>query len=114
MRHTMHKQAVCVGAIFFANQPMDCKIIKYVNRGLLNFHLVAQPHYPFLKAHMERECDLLARETDIHVPAYRKSFSPAQWARKGMAAKQPGIRIQTGCGSFGYNRNITNASNVTN
>lgn len=114
-RHTLYTEAFCGGcAVLFAKRPVAAEIINDVNRGLVNFYLVAKRHYPLLKAEINAtlHCrDLHAQA--LHISKYPDFFSPAQWAWAVWAlSKMAFASMQDG--SFGYDRNGTTALKVTN
>ncbi|MDR1756105.1 MAG: DNA adenine methylase [Culturomica sp.] len=104
-KHNLHTEAFCGGAsVLFAKNPADCEVINDLNRGLVNFYLVARKHYPMLKA--EIDATLHCRDQHahaMHITRYPEFFSPAQWAwavwtlsKISFASKQNG--------TFGYDR----------
>ncbi len=113
--HRLYTEAFCGGAsVLFAKRPADCEVINDLNRGLVNFYMVARKHYPLLKA--EIDATLHCRDQHAHaahINAYPEFFSPAQWAwavwtlsKLSFAAMQDG--------TFGYDRGGTTALKVRN
>lgn len=63
--HKLYTESFCGGcAVLFAKRPVDCEVINDVNRGLVNFYLVAKRHYDMLK--YEIESTLHCRDQHAH------------------------------------------------
>jgi len=114
-KHQLYTEAFCGGcAVLFAKPPVDCEVINDLNRGLVNFFLVAKRHYSMLKAEIEGTLHCRDQHAHaIHINQYPEFFSPAQWAwavwtlsKLAFASKQDG--------TFGYDRGGTTALKVAN
>lgn len=113
--HRLYTESFCGGcAVLFAKQPVDCEVINDVNRGLVNFYLVAKRHYGLLKDVIEGTLHCRDQHAHArHITEYPEFFNPAQWAwavwvlsKQSFAAKQDG--------TFGFDRGGTMALKVAN
>lgn len=114
-KHDLYTEAFCGGcSVLFAKRPVDCEVINDLNRGLVNFYLVAKKHYPLLKA--EIDATLHCRDQHahaMHISQYPEFFSPAQWAwAVWTLSKITFASMQDG--TFGYDRRGTTAQKVRN
>lgn len=114
-KHKLYSEAFCGGvAVLFAKRQADCEVINDLNRGLVNFYLVAKRHYELLK----REIDGTLHSRDLHahamyINAHHEFFSPAQWAwAVWTLSKLSFASMQDG--SFGYDRMGTTALKIKN
>lgn len=113
--HTLYTEAFCGGAaVLFAKRPADCEIINDLNRGLVNFYLVAKRHYNLLK--IEIDGTLHCRDQHahaMHIAQHPDFFSPAQWAWAiWTLSKLSFASMQDG--SFGYDFQGTMTTKITN
>ena len=114
-KHSLYTEAFCGGcSVLFAKRPADCEVINDLNRGLVNFYLVAKKHYQLLKA--EIDATLHCRDQHahaLHITQYPEFFSPAQWAwAVWTLSKLSFASMQDG--SFGYDRIGTTVLKVRN
>lgn len=114
-KHKLYTEAFCGGAaVLFAKCPADCEIINDVNRGLINFYLIAKRHYKLLK----REIEGTLHSRDLHshalyINANPEFFFPAQWAWAiWTLSKLSFASMQDG--SFGYDRMGTMTTKIDN
>ena len=114
-KHQLYTEAFCGGcAVLFAKSPVDGEVINDVNRGLVNFFLVAKRHYSLLKEEIDGTLHCRDQHAHaVHINAYPEFFSPAQWAwavwtlsKLSFASKQDG--------TFGYDRAGTTALKIAN
>lgn len=113
--HELYTEAFCGGcSVLFAKRPADCEVINDLNRGLVNFYMVAKRHYPLLKA--EIDGTLHSRDQHahaMHITQYPEFFSPAQWAwAVWTLSKIAFASKQDGC--FGYDRTGTSVLALKN
>lgn len=114
-KHTVYTEAFCGGcAVLFAKRLADCEVVNDINRGLVNFYLIAKRHYPMLKA--EIEATLHSRDQHahaLHINTYPDFFSPAQWAWSIWALSKLSFASMQN-GSFGYDRCGVSTLKITN
>lgn len=113
--HRLYTEAFCGGAsVLFAKRPADCEVINDLNRGLVNFYLVAKKYYPMLKTEIDGTLHCSDQHAHaLHINAYPEFFSPAQWAWAVWALSKLSFASMQD-GSFGYDRGGTVALKVHN
>lgn len=113
--HTLYTEAFCGGCtVLFAKRPADCEVINDLNRGLVNFYIVAKKHYPLLKA--EIDATLHCRDQHahaLHITQYSEFFSPVQWAWAVWTLSKIAFASMQD-GTFGFDRNGTTSLKVKN
>ncbi|MEG0836067.1 MAG: DNA adenine methylase [Christensenellaceae bacterium] len=113
--HTLYTEAFCGGAaVLFAKRPVDCEVINDLNRGLVNFYLVAKRHYNLLKTEIAGTLHCRDQHAHaLHIAQYPDFFSPAQWAWAiWTLSKLSFASMQDG--SFGYDFQGTMTTKITN
>jgi Site-specific DNA methylase len=114
-KHQLYTEPFCGGcAVLFAKPPVNCEVINDVNRGLVNFYLVAKRHYPLLKEEIEGTLHCRDQHAHaMHISIYPEFFSPAQWAwAVWTLSKLAFASMQDG--TFGYDRMGTTSLKVKN
>lgn len=114
-KHSLYTEPFCGGAaVLFAKRPTDCEVINDLNRGLVNFYLVAKRHYSLLKTEIDSTLHCRDLHTHaMHISQYPDFFSPAQWAWAiWTLSKLSFASMQDG--SFGYDFGGTMTTKVTN
>lgn len=113
--HKLYTEAFCGGAaVLFAKRPASCEVINDLNRGLVNFYMVAQKHYNLLKCEIEGTLHCRDHHAHaLHIANYPDFFAPAQWAWAiWTLSKLSFASMQDG--SFGYDFGGTMTTKVAN
>lgn len=111
--HSLYTEAFAGGyAVLFAKEPVSCEVINDVNKGLVNFYLVAQKHYNLLKIKIDASMHSRSQyDYALYINNNPEWFSPAQWAWAIWVLSKLSFACKLN-GSFGYDRNGTTSKKL--